>query len=88
MAAPIPYVEQHNQNHMEVGMKITTMAQFTKQMHECNADLVADGFDSAEAAYEVAGCLLMDPDLMKFCKKQWPGKSEQLLKEIVADYIC
>jgi hypothetical protein len=38
-------------------------------------------------AYEVAGCLLDDADILKAAKAKWPGKSRQILQEIMADYI-
>ncbi len=40
-----------------------------------------------EVAYELANCLLEDPKILKAAKQMWPGKSRDILQEIVADYI-
>jgi hypothetical protein len=41
----------------------------------------------AETAYAIAECMLIDPKFLAAAKKQWPGKSEEILKEIVADHL-
>jgi hypothetical protein len=40
-----------------------------------------------EVAYELAACTLQDPAMLKEAKRLWPGKSKQVLQEIMADYI-
>ena len=58
-----------------------------KTLRECGDDMRADmGGDIDDTmAYEMAGCLLEDPEIVKAAKKMWPGKSVAILQEIMAD---
>ena len=61
-----------------------------KTLHECGADARSDGnYDMCDdsVAYELARCLLEDPEVMKAAQKLWPGKSCETLQEIMADHI-
>ncbi len=40
-----------------------------------------------EVAYELAACILQDPKLLKEARAMFPGKSDQILQEILADRI-
>ena len=52
---------------------------------DMRADMGGDVDDSM--AYEMANCLLDDPEVLAAAKKQWPGKSRDILQEIMADFI-
>jgi hypothetical protein len=59
-----------------------------KMLRECKADAQADfGEVDDTMAYELANCLLEDPEVLKAAKKMWPGKSRDILQEIIADRI-
>ena len=61
-----------------------------KLCRDAGNDLKADlgGADLDDSmAYEIAGCLLDDPDTLAAAQKMWPGKSRQILQEIMADRI-
>ena len=59
-----------------------------KYLRECRADMIADGMEMDDsAAYDMAESLLNDLEFFAAAKKQWPGKSEQILREIVADRL-
>jgi hypothetical protein len=60
-----------------------------KTIREAGEDLKADfGGDLDDSmAYEVANCLLEDPEFLKEAQKMWPGKSRQILQEMVADRV-
>ena len=60
-----------------------------KMLRECGQELAADmgcAIDDT-IAYEVAGSLLNDPAVLKAAKQEWPGKSNAILQEIMANYI-
>jgi hypothetical protein len=66
------------------------MVDVLKTIRECRADMEADGiYDMADdaIAYDIAASLLEDPEFTKAAKKMWPGKSADLLREIVADRL-
>ena len=60
-----------------------------KMCRDAGNDLKADfgGEVDDSMAYEIANCLLEDPKVLKAAKAKWPGKSRQILQEIMADYI-
>ena len=61
-----------------------------KMLRECRADAEADGvYDMGDdsVAYDMAGSLLEDPAVLKAAKKLWPGKSVDILREIIADHL-
>lgn len=61
-----------------------------KMIRECSADMKADGiYDMGDdsVAYEMAGCLLEDPKVLKAAKAMWPGKSRDLLQEMIMDRL-
>lgn len=60
-----------------------------KMLRECGQELAADmgcAIDDT-VAYEVAGSLLNDPAVLEAAKKEWPGKSNAVLQEIMANCI-
>lgn len=67
-----------------------TRKQFEKLCHGVREDTLADMPDMAicDCAYDLADCLLMDPAVMKFAQKEWPGVEKRVLREIVADHIA
>lgn len=58
-----------------------------KTLREAGNDMRADmgGEMDDTMAYEMAGCLLEDTNILKAAKKLWPGKSKEILQEILAD---
>lgn len=59
-----------------------------KMCRQAGDDMRADmGECDDSMAYEIANCLLDDPKVLKAAKAKWPGKSKQILQEILADYI-
>ena len=59
-----------------------------KLCREVGNDMRADmGEVDDTMAYELAGSLLDDPKVLAAAKKQWPGKSKDILQEIMADCI-
>ena len=59
-----------------------------KLLKEGGQDMAADGMEMNDSvAYELAGGLLEDPEIVKEAQRMWPGKSLQTLQEIMADYI-
>lgn len=61
-----------------------------KLLRECSADMKADGiYDMGDdsVAYDMAGCLLEDPDNLAAAKALWPGKDRDLLQEMIADRL-
>ena len=60
-----------------------------KLLRECGEDMAADmgGAVDDSMAYELAGSLLEDPKVLAAAKKEWPGKSKDILQEIMADFI-
>ena len=59
-------------------------------LKECRADMQSDGvYDMGDdsIAYEVAASLLQDPEVLRAAKKMWPGKSKEILQEILADRL-
>jgi hypothetical protein len=67
-----------------------TKGEFEKRMLEIGQDTLSDnpGMDIQDCAVDLADCALYDPEILKFCKKEWPGESREGLKYIVADYIA
>jgi hypothetical protein len=53
---------------------------------DMRADFGGEDLDDS-VAYEVANCLLDDPTVLAAAKKMWPGKSRDILREIMADRI-
>lgn len=51
-----------------------------------SSDMGGERVDDA-TAYEIANCLLEDPAVLKAAKKMYPGKSRDILQEILADLI-
>ena len=60
-----------------------------KMLKECRNDLQADGMDMGDdsVAYEIAASLLEDPKVLKAAKAMWPGKSKDILQEMIADRL-
>ena len=61
-----------------------------KMIRECSADMKADMGGEAiddSMAYEMAGGLLDDPKVLKAAKAMWPGKSRDLLQEMIMDRL-
>ena len=57
-------------------------------LKEAGNDMRADMGECDDAmAYEMANGLLDDPKVLKAAQKMWPGKSRDILQEIMADRI-
>lgn len=58
-------------------------------LRDCGKEIAADMGDAIDdtMAYEIAGSLLEDPAVLTAAMKEWPNKSKDILKEIMADYI-
>jgi len=54
--------------------------------NDMKADMGGEAIDDS-MAYEMAGGLLDDPKVLAAAQKMWPGKSKQILQEIMADRI-
>jgi hypothetical protein len=59
-----------------------------KILKDAGDDFRADGVEVDDGiAYEVANGLLDDPEVLAAAKKMWPGKTRDILQEIMADRI-
>lgn len=57
-------------------------------LREAGNDAREDGMEmSDEVAYEMAACLMLDPEILKAAKLMWPRKSNAILQEIIADRL-
>lgn len=59
-----------------------------KELAQIKAEGIADGIEVDDSmAYDMAESLMMDNEFVAAAKRQWPGKSNQILREIVAGYL-
>lgn len=74
-------------------VKLLTDDQFEAKMKAIGADCKADNADDPEwslenCAYDLAECALHDPEILKYCQKNWPEVPRAELKYVIGDSIC
>ena len=58
-----------------------TEKQFRKRMKQTAEDCIGDGMELDQVAYDVAECLLFDPDISKYLAKNYPGLKTKWTKQ-------
>jgi hypothetical protein len=70
------------------------MKEFEDEMKQAFEDWKADNcgdecfIDGQSAAVDLADAALFNPQILKFCQKQFRTTNRERLKYIVAEYIC